>query len=473
MWIKKNRLDRPQNGRLPIPTQIISNEEYLPTPQTPEQRKVELLLKEWSAQRSKTLGLSRREFLAGSCGMAMAFMAMNEVFGPWFRVHASETYDLEAYPELWPKTSFVFDVQTHHVRTDGVEPLFFRKLSAPFNKELAGVEPQKGDLQFRNFIKEVFFDSDTQMAVISGVASNLFNVLNSDEMVEGRERINAMAGSQRLLAHGLTAPFFPNFLEETERMALDLKVDSWKFYPGVVERKGEFPFWMDDEELMYPFYEKILGYGMDLVCVHKGLPLPGSSLEHNHPRDIEKAARDHPDINFIIYHSGFKAANYELPPGDGYIQEGGYLPWTTDLVRMREANPDMTNVYMELGTTFGHTVITHPNVCAHFLGQILKAYGVDHVIWGTDAIWWGSPQWQIEAFRRFKMPESLQEEFGYPDLTDADKDKILGLNAARLYGIDPDAARKALPADGLSQLKNWYGHEGGQPSNTQYGWIKA
>lgn len=473
MWKKKNDYDRNKEGRLPIPTQIVANEEYFPTPQTPEQRKVELLLKEWSDQRSRTLGLSRREFLAGSCGMAMAFMAMNEVFGPWFRVNAAETYDLEAYPELWPKNSFIFDVQTHHVRTGGTEPLFFRKLSAPFNKELAGVEPQKGDLQFRNFIKEVFFDSDTQVAVISGVASNLFNVLNSDEMVEGRERINAMAGSQRLLAHGLTAPFFPNFLEETERMALDLKVDSWKFYPGVVERKGEFPFWMDDEELMYPFYEKIQGYGMNLVCVHKGLPLPGSPLEHNHPRDIEKAARDHPDINFIIYHSGFKAANYELPPGDGYIQEGGYLPWTTDLVRMREANPGMTNVYMELGTTFGHTVITHPNVCAHFLGQILKAYGADHVIWGTDAIWWGSPQWQIEAFRRFQMPEELQEEFGYPDLTDADKEKILGLNAARLYGIDPDAARKALPADGLSQLKNWYGHEGGQPSNTQYGWIKA
>ena len=70
---------------------------------------------------------------------------------------------------------------------------------------------------------------------------------------------------------------------------------------------------------------------------------------------------------------------------------------------------------------FGHTVITHPKVCAHFLGQILKAFGVDHVIWGTDAICWGLPQWQIEAFRRFHMPESLQEEFGYPEITDADR----------------------------------------------------
>ena len=473
MWKKKHEHDRLTGLTLPIPTQIVANEEYLPTPQTPEQLQVESLLREWSAERSRALGLSRREFLRGSCGMAVAFLAMNEVFGPWFQVDAAEAIDLHAYPELWPKTSFVFDVQTHHVRTGGMEPLFFRKLSAPFNKELAGVEPQKGDLEFRNFVKEVFFDSDTQVAVISGVASNLFNVLNSDEMVEGRQRLNDMAGSQRLLAHGLVAPFFPDFLEETERQALELKVDSWKFYPGVRERKGEFPFWMDDEKLMYPFYEKIRALGMNLVCVHKGLPLPGSSMEHNHPRDIEKAALDHPDINFIIYHSGFKVANYELPPGDGYIQEGGYLPWTTDLVRMREANSDMTNVYMELGTTFGHTVITHPNVCAHFLGQILKAFGADHVIWGTDAIWWGSPQWQIEAFRRFQIPESLQEEFGYPALTDADKEKILGLNAARLYGIDAEAARTALPADGLARLKTWYSHDGGRPSNTQYGWIKA
>ncbi len=104
MWKRKNEHDRIAGIQLPIPTQIVSNEEYLPTPQTPEQRNVERLLKEWSAQRSRQMGLSRREFLAGSCGMAMAFMAMNEVFGPWFRVNAAETQDLEAYPELWPKT---------------------------------------------------------------------------------------------------------------------------------------------------------------------------------------------------------------------------------------------------------------------------------------------------------------------------------------------------------------------------------
>ncbi len=112
MWKKKNEHDQLTGAQLPIPTQIVSNEEYFPTPQTPEQRKVEMLLREWSAERSQTLGLSRRKFLAGSCGMAMAFMAMNEVFGPWFKVNAAEAVDLEAYLELWPKNSFVFGVQT-------------------------------------------------------------------------------------------------------------------------------------------------------------------------------------------------------------------------------------------------------------------------------------------------------------------------------------------------------------------------
>ena len=100
----------------------------------------------------------------------------------------------------------------------------------------------------------------------------------------------------------------------------------------------------------------------------------------------------------------------------------------------------MTNVYMELGSVFGHTAITHPEICSHLMGQILKAFGGDHVIWGTDSIWWGSPQWQIEAFRRFEIPEAMQEKHGYPALTRQDKELILGLNSARMYGIDVPAA---------------------------------
>jgi hypothetical protein len=124
-----------------------------------------------------------------------------------------------------------------------------------------------------------------------------------------------------------------------------------------------------------------------------------------------------------------------------------------------------------LGTTLGHTIITHPKICAHLLGQIIQAFGSDHVLFGTDSIWWGSPQWQIEALRRFQIPLEMQEKFGYSAITEDDKKKILGLNAAKLYQINVSETRKQIAVDRMTHLKERYLEEGGQPSNNQYGWV--
>ena len=186
---------------------------------------------------------------------------------------------------------------------------------------------------------------------------------------------------------------------------------------------------------------------------------------------IVDPAREFPDLNFIIYHAGMKHMLTMLPPGESGIEADGYLPWTTDLVRMQRDNPEVTNVYPELGAVFGHSVVTHPEICGHLLGQLIGEFGADHVIWGTDCIWWGSPQWLIEAFRRFEMPDNLQEDFGYAPITAADRELIFGRNIAGLYDIDIDAARTAIPADGLSTMKTAYLESGAVPSNTQYGWV--
>jgi hypothetical protein len=103
--------------------------------------------------------------------------------------------------------------------------------------------------------------------------------------------------------------------------------------------------------------------------------------------------------------------------------------------------------------------------------MIIDAFGADHVLWGTDSIWWGSPQWQIEAFRRFQMPDTLMKRFGYKPLTKEVKDKILGLNSARVYGVDVKAKLNAIPDDYITKMKAEYRNEGGLPSNTQYGWV--
>ncbi len=107
----------------------------------------------------------------------------------------------------------------------------------------------------------------------------------------------------------------------------------------------------------------------------------------------------------------------------------------------------------------------------HMLGQMIQVAGADHILWGTDSIWNGSPQSQIERLRRMKIADDLIEKYNYPELTDEVKDQILGLNAARLFGVDPDAARKAIKADKLSALREERRYDPATRSNTQYGWV--
>src|SRR5262249_12713582 len=112
-----------------------------------------------------------------------------------------------------------------------------------------------------------------------------------------------------------------------------------------------------------------------------------------------------------------------------------------------------------------------PRLCMHMLGQMIQVAGSDHILWGTDSIWNGSPQSQIERLRRFKIADELLEKYGYPQLTDPIKNQILGLNAARLFGIDPQAARAAIKADKLSALRQGRRYDVTTRSNTQYGWV--
>jgi hypothetical protein len=95
------------------------------------------------------------------------------------------------------------------------------------------------------------------------------------------------------------------------------------------------------------------------------------------------------------------------------------------------------------------------------------------VIWGTDCLWWGSPQWAIDAFKRFQISDEMCEKFGYKKITKDDKAKIFGLNAARLYKVDLQAQRNALPPDTLDKLKSAYVDGGGQRENGAYGWVRA
>ena len=117
--------------------------------------------------------------------------------------------------------------------------------------------------------------------------------------------------------------------------------------------------------------------------------------------------------------------------------------------------------------------MANPQLCAAMMGILIRGLGADHVCWGTDAIWTGSPQWQIEALRRLEIPEDMQKRYGFQPLGAADgpvKTAILGSNNARLYKY-PVAQKAALATDRFAQLQERYEQEGASRSNRTYGYI--
>jgi uncharacterized protein len=475
-WLRKATWDAETDGFSPIPTRVVGNEEYLPLPQTREQAHVAALLQATATRTARRLGTSRRDFLGSSAGMAAAFLAFNTVFGRVFEVDPVEALEFAAADARKPAGQFVFDIQTHHVASPRQFPplLRLRALGRQWNPALAQDRGTMDELYLANYIKEIFLDSDTTVAVLSGIpsATEASNILPPDEMARTRDVINQLAASQRLVAHGLVTPNKgPSDLDEMRRQAEQLKIGAWKGYTGLAFGNPPKPWRLDDEKVAYPMLEASRRLGVKNICVHKGLPLQGGVHDFWHPRDIERAAKDFPDLNFIVYHAAFlDLAGWIGAPPERF-EPPAPVDWVTDLCEIRRRNPALTNVYAELGSTFGQMVITAPMLCAHVLGMLIQTFGADHVLWGTDSIWWGSPQWQIEAFRRFTMPDLLMQRFGYRPLTPDVKAQILGLNAARVYGIDSTALRNAVPADFVSRLKAAYLDEGAMPSLTQYGWV--
>jgi uncharacterized protein len=299
--------------------------------------------------------------------------------------------------------------------------------------------------------------------------------------------INDFAGSRRLLAHTVITPKQPGWMEEVDKAIEVYKPDSWKSYTiGDPLGPSKFPWRLDDEKVMYPFYEKAQKAGINIICIHKGLLPPdyeksfAGVWEYATAWDIGKAAKDWPGMTFVVYHSALRAF-LELPEEAWKeFDTTGRIKWATDLAEIPQKF-GVNNVYAEIGTSFANSAVAHPKFSAALIGTLVKGFGADHVLWGTDSVWYGSPQWQIEAMRRLEIPEDMQKKHGFAALGGPDsavKQMIFGGNAARLYRLRLRAAENApMPtysADRLAGLRSEYEMGGArEPSNLRYGYVRA
>ncbi len=125
------------------------------------------------------------------------------------------------------------------------------------------------------------------------------------------------------------------------------------------------------------------------------------------------------------------------------------------------------NVYAELGSTWRY-LMRDPDSAAHALGKLIHNVGENNILWGTDSIWYGSPQDQIQAFRTFQISAEFQDRFGYSAITPEVRAKIFGLNAMKPYGISAEEMRKRMAGDSIAHRRLAYA-ENPDPHFRTYG----
>jgi hypothetical protein len=269
-----------------------------------------------------------------------------------------------------------------------------------------------------------------------------------------------MEGTHRILLHGRVNPNQEGDLEGMDELAERYRIAAWKTYTQWgPDGRG---FFLDDDAGL-ALIEKARKLGIRTVAVHKGLPLGNRSYHHSTCVDIGRVAKRYPDVKFLVYHSGFV-------PGQA---EGPYDPQRTEgidalVTSLRENGiAPGSNVYAELGSTW-RFLMRDPEDAAHALGKLFTYVGQDNVLWGTDSIWYGSPQDQIQAFRSFQIAGALAAKHGYPTITPTLRAKVLGRNALAVYAIAPDVLKKHIAEDRVARDRLAY-RERADPAFVTYG----
>jgi predicted TIM-barrel fold metal-dependent hydrolase len=498
--VKRRREELPPE--LPIHLGVRSNGEYLWEPGRGE-RDVARLAHAMADERARHLGVDRRSFLASAAGMMCTLAAADIVHGCKGEEGAAyptdkASCDPDGATEALAGNEFVFDVQTHHVDAKGS----WRDTNFAYETFYGDLLPLLRDdctegvecFSFEQYTELVFAESDTTVAVLSGVPAldcdaaaegePCGNPLDNAAMARARDRVNQLAASERIVTHAMVTPNtgLDAELAKMKAARAEMGVRAWKLYTpwgplppeelaaleGKTESelvtlalKGEIKgtgFWLDDPDIGLPVIEHGIALGVPVFCVHKGLPLPTFDPAFTSSRDVGRLAARYPEARFIVYHSSFNTGAqtfterltegpYEGPDADPAMADKG----VNDLLNALRDNdiPQNGNVWAELGGVWG-ALIAYPEQAQHVIGKLLKYVGERRVLWGTDAIWGGTPQPLIEAFRAFEISPAFQDKYGYPALTPEIKARILGLNAAEIYGIDPEERRCKLAGDALA-----------------------
>jgi hypothetical protein len=517
-----------QHEGLPVDVLPASNEEYFPPPPTREQLAIMRLANSETERMRRKFKMTRAQFVRTAAATAIGFWAIDTVrmgkFGNYGFAQGSrpDACDLEWDNRKGAESlknrpgEFIFDVQSHHVDEDGlwrvrhpVQEAFF-VAAWPQAREGGDLDPIENLNRF-HYLKELFLDSATSCTVLSCVplSPDTENPLPLAEAALTVRTVNELARSRRSVMHAFVMPnrgsaghsapgMKPLYLDEELNLMMERAnqykdiLRGWKTYCAW----GDVPNasgWFLDDDTGLAFIEQVRNVSQKVksvppvIATHKGFALPSFDQRAATPRDIGPAARQNPDVNFIVYHSGYDNTDSDgrLDRQQPYVGDENVRSDTRSvdalIKSLRENNWDASrfkkpgrafgnvpNVYAELGSVW-RNVMDDPDESAHLLGKLITHVGPRRVVWGTDSLWYGSPQSEIVAMRRFQFTERGKELYNLPFGLEGDvedptrkakrpertiRNGILGRNAARAYRVNPDARRRKISCDAVNQLRD-------------------
>lgn len=455
---------------MPLPAGPVSNGEFVPGAQDGRAVATNALVRSAVDDAARRLGIDRRRFLQ-SAGAVAASLAAFELTGCTDSVsphRSSRTarrsqggtfttpppVDTEACQQaLSTQGEFIVDVHTHHVIPTGP----WTQSSPETVGLILGMLPagctdsSRLDCVDRaTYLHDMFLASDTTLAVLTDVPNSgpsnapipFPEAMNTQQILAGL----AHGGASRLLVENVIAPNVGPLgatLDEMSSAAATGQVSGFKVYTAWSPSGQGYS--LADPAIGLPTVQHAHDLGVKVFVAHKGLPLVNFDPVFNHPDDVVAVSRQFPDMNFVVYHAAWDPSHIEGP-----YDAAATVGIDTLLAALdRHGVPPNDNVWVDLATLW-RQLLTLPDQAAHAVGKLLKRVGDKRVMWGTDAIWYGSPQAQIMAMRAFQITPEYQQRFGYPALTDEIKASIFGTNAAALFGIDATASRCALTTDPLT-----------------------
>jgi len=463
---------REEDPGLPIKFGPFSNGEYDPEPLSSFHHEVIRRARAACDENARRTSISRRDFLLSVCGAATTLLVLDactrEVVrrsssgatpGGGYSIPPEATLEPTPAHETVGGEEFVFDIQGHLLEYDlnpaaqaGQENHFWTL----FPQRNCGDPDPRACYSIEHFMELMFLRSDTSMLVLSALP--IFpagSPLSAQIMNETRRVAEGLCQDEGVLLHAQALPNVGQLHDELDAMedvAKRYPIVAWKtftHFPDLYTHDGS-GWWLDDHEpgvaqVGEAFIGKCVELGLPIVCTHKGFP-GGSRFAS--PVDVGPAARKHPNVNFVVYHSGFESG---LPEGPYTASTNTGINRLITSMKRAGIGPN-ENVYAELGSTWWYVMRT-PVLAAHVLGKLLRYVGEDNVVWGTDCLFYGSPQDQIQAMRSFHISAEFQERYGYPELTRKLKEKILGLNGARLYGVEPITTRCEFSRRELAEIR--------------------